>query len=122
MKNNNLYKDHLLNITNAITWFYVEDIGSYSGTVYGVGVYGQEIIMYEDYYGSCPSCGEWGSGSEPKSLGDILDKSKLFRTPQKAILYLEACWLENYDKPDKETIVAKINEAYDYITKWKNKG
>ncbi|MBY0545838.1 MAG: hypothetical protein K2W95_00965 [Candidatus Obscuribacterales bacterium] len=69
------YADWLCMVAPAVLWFKTEDVGSYSGQVFGLGAMKGKIVFYEDYYGSCSGCGSWGEGGEPESEADVLEKS-----------------------------------------------
>lgn len=105
------YANQLVDVAPSVLWFDVQDVGDYSGDVYAIGRRGKEILVFEDYYGSCSGCGEWGLGKGgPQTEKEALDLCTRFRFPQKAIEYVRAKnW--GYDKPDIDRMVAAINEA-----------
>lgn len=89
-----------------ILWYDVQDVGSYSGSVYAIGLLKtpgvkERIVVFKGYYGSCSGCGAWGEGGEPKDMKEVMEFSKCFETVDAAI--------ENYknaetysDTPDFE--------------------
>lgn len=89
------YTEWLCHVAPDVLWYKIEDWGSYSGQVFGVGEYQGQIIVYKDYYGSCSGCGVWGgfspdeAGGEPQSQEEVLSNSKLFDDLNEAYDYLK---------------------------------
>lgn len=104
------YKNYLIDAAPDILWYYVEAPGSYSGQVFGVGKYKNQVLLYEDYYGSCSYCGAWGEGGEPKDLAEILSKSTQVTTLVAAANYITNSWGDKYDKPNFEQIYKAVED------------
>lgn len=99
-KNTNDYYDccgdvfeHFLSlVAPEIVWKYIEDVGSYQGTVFAIGAYDGQIFVMKDYYGSCSGCGAWGEGGEPVSLEDVLGNGELFSSAEEALNFVNRVW------------------------------
>lgn len=105
------YAGWLVSVAPDVLWFDVQDVGYYSGTVYGVGRLKKDILLFQDGYGSCSGCGAWGEGGEPCDMEDVLAHSELFQTPEFALEHVEKEWMHSYEKPDQEVVTNAINEA-----------
>lgn len=103
------FKEWVPHIAPDIAWYDIQDAGSYQGSVYGVGLYKKQIVIYEDYYGSCSGCGAWGEGGEPTSQKEVLDKSKLFKKKEDALKHVAT--LDHWDKPDFDQMFKAIDET-----------
>ena len=108
------FEDWLPHIAPELFWFNIQDVGSYQGSVYGVALYKDQIVIYEDYYGSCSGCGAWGEGGEPISQDDVLSKSKLFDTKEETLVYIAK--MDKYESPD----IDAMNKAIDQALEFKN--
>jgi hypothetical protein len=104
----NNFADYLIDAAPDILWYNVQDIGSYQGTVYAVGEYKKQIVIFEEDYGSCSSCGAWGKGGEPKNQKKVLSLSQLFTDPKKAKEAVDKIGM--YDCPDKKLMKKAIDE------------
>ncbi len=106
------YLHYLCLAAPSVEWFKVEDVGSYSGSVYAVGRYKGKILLYSGYYGSCSGCGAWGGGGEPVKFGDVLNSdSKLCKTVEEALIEFMKMTSNSYDKPDYDSFSDAIKEA-----------
>lgn len=98
----NRYAHYLWMAAPEIKWIYVEDIGSYQGTVYAIGKYQRQWFVMRDYYGSCSGCGAWGEGGQPSTLDEVLSHGELFLNRKQAIEFVQA-WIEHeYETPSEE--------------------
>ena len=105
------YAGWLLGVAPEVLWYDVQDVGDYQGAVYGVGRYRSQILLYEDYYGSCSGCGAWGEGGEPSSLKEVLANSNLFMLRSGAVSYVEGNWATMYNSPDIDQVIGAIDEV-----------
>lgn len=99
-----MYAHYLWMAAPEIKWIYVEDVGSYQGTVYALGKYQGKWFVMKDYYGSCSGCGAWGEGGEPESLKDVLANGELFKTKTQALKFVNKVWINDYEPPTKDFI------------------
>ena len=76
-------------------------------------MYKNQILFYEDYYGSCGGCGAWGEGGEPESQKIVLEHSHLFKTSEELYIYLAG--LSRTDRPDMVEIKEAIGEIVELI-------
>lgn len=97
---------YLVQAAPSVLWYNVQDVGSYQGSVYAVGKYKNQILIYEDGYGSCSGCGAWGEGGEPENEEDILNRSNLFSDKELAIKYIEQ--INGYEPPDKNEMIKAV--------------
>jgi hypothetical protein len=109
------YAEFVIKASPDILWYDIQDVGSYQGSIYGVGKYKKQIVIYEDGYGSCSGCGEWVeanewslAGAQPHNQEEVLNKSKLFATKEEAKQYVLA--MDFYEKPDTERMIKAIEE------------
>jgi hypothetical protein len=109
------YLHYLVSAAPSILWYNVQDVGSYQGSVYGVGEYKKQILIYEDSYGSCSGCGAWGEGGEPKNEEGVLSMSKLFSNVAEAMKYLAK--IDYYDAPDMDALTQAVKEVSEDIQK-----
>jgi len=109
------FKEWLPHIARDFLWFDIQDVGSYEGSVYGVALYKNKIVIYEDMYGSCSGCGAWGEGDggEPQSQDEVIELSKMFDTVGSALDYINN-EMSKYDEPDINDMTKAIHEADDY--------
>lgn len=107
------YLDYLVKAAPDILWYDVQDVGSYSGSVFGVGEYKKKILIYTDYYGSCSGCGGWGEGGEPRDMDMVLENSELFDSREKALESISQ--LQKDEMPDRDRMRKAINEVADSI-------
>ena len=105
----------LVSIAPDVLWFDVQDVGTWSGNVYGVGVFRGDILIYEGFYGSRSGCGAWGEGGEPGSQQEVINNSKLFAGPQLAIEYVTDESFGDWETPDKAVILAAISETAPFL-------
>jgi|SRR3990167_3775875 len=102
------HKEWVCHIAPDVLWFDIQDVGSYQGSVYGVGLYENQFVLYEDYYGSCSGCGAWGDGGEPESQKDVLSKSRLFKEKDEILEAIAK--IDSYDTPDVEKMFEAVKE------------
>lgn len=104
------YAEFVIKASPDILWYDIQDVGSYQGSIYGVGEYKKQIVIYEDNYGSCSGCGEWTEwgGAQPQNQEEVLNKSKLFATKKEAEQYVLV--MDFYEKPDTERMIKAIEE------------
>jgi len=95
----NKYAHYLWKAAPEIDWYYVEDVGSYQGTVYAVGKYQKQWFVMKDYYGSCSVCGAWGEGGEPEDLKGVLSNGELFSTKKEALKFAVKTYKDSYESP-----------------------
>lgn len=106
------YAGWLVSAAPDVLWYDVQDIGDYQGRVFGVGRYQGQVLLYEDYYGSCSGCGAWGEGGEPADQAAVLELSHLFASSAEAITYAQKEWVEDcYERPDMDRVRAAVQEA-----------
>ena len=82
-----------------ISWYHVEDVGSYQGTVFAIGKYQKKWFVMQDYYGSCSGCGAWGEGGEPEKLKDVLSHGELFEKKKDAFNFAFKTYKDSYEPP-----------------------
>jgi hypothetical protein len=104
---------YLVEAAPGVLWFNIQDVGSYQGCVYAVGLFEGKYLIYEDYYGSCSGCGAWGEGGEPSSLNDVISNSTLFITPEEASDYLGK--IDKYEAPNIQAMRNAINKITEYV-------
>lgn len=108
------YKEWVCHVAPDVLWFDVQDVGIYQGQVFGLGVYKNQAIFYEDYYGSCSGCGAWGEDGEPQSQEEVFKKSKFFSTKKEILKYLAS--MGGYEKPDMNIVFKCVDEIFqDFI-------
>lgn len=102
------YNDRLIKLAPDVLWYDLQDVGSYQGTVYGIGEYKGKVIIYTDYYGSCSGCGawydddSWGRDAGPKSFEDIWVRSNIVDMQIAQVL------VERFEDSDKDRQLAAI--------------
>jgi hypothetical protein len=107
------FTEYLIHAAPEILWYNVQDVGSYQGQVYAVGAYKNQIVIYEDYYGSCSYCGAWGEGGEPSDLTQVLEHSNFFTTKECALNYIKKLKeKEKWDEPDFFEMGNAIDEIF----------
>lgn len=109
MNDDSYYMDYLVKVSPDFLWFHIQDVGSYQGSVYAVGLHQNKLVIYEDYYGSCGGCGAWGEGGEPESQEAVLKRSAFFNTVLEAIEHIAK--MSKYDAPDSEKLINALKEA-----------
>lgn len=102
------YTDYLVEAAPNVLWYNVQDVGSYSGSIYGVGQYKGKALIYEYWYGSCGGCGAWGEGGEPTNEAEVLSNSHLFESISEAEEYISA--IEGYEPPDTKKMINAVKE------------
>ncbi len=111
---NHSYAGWLVSQAPDVLWYDVQDVGSYSGQVFAVGLYRANILLFSDYYGSCSGCGAWGEGGEPTDQEDVLASSHLFLSASEAVEYVQREWSEAFERPDlSQTALAIVAAAAD---------
>ena len=112
---NHTFAGWLVSIAPDVLWFYVQDVGCWSGNVYGVGVFRGDILIYEGFYGSCSGCGAWGEGGEPGSQQEVLANSSLFNRPELAIATISDDKFARWGTPDKAAMITAIEETVPFL-------
>lgn len=102
---------YLVEAAPDILWYDVQDVGSYQGSVYGVGEYKGQCLIYTDYYGSCSGCGAWGEGGEPSDMEEVLGHCEKFDSEKEALKYLAT--LDSYNRPNIAAMQQAIEEVFD---------
>ena len=100
-----IYAHYLFMAAPEISWYYVEDVGSYQGTVYAIGKYKKQWFVMKDYYGSCSGCGAWGEGGEPETLKDILENGELFKSKKQALDFVTRVWAKDVSEPPSKKLI-----------------
>lgn len=109
------YAEWLIGAAPDVLWYDIQEVGSYQGQVFGVGLYKRQVAIYEDYYGSCSGCGAWGEGGEPTSQEEVLNSCTLFSTKEEALEYVKDQWeSDRYrsEYPDLDKMKSAIEEVF----------
>jgi hypothetical protein len=73
-------EEQLKAASDRVLWSDIAICGDYQGTVIGVGLFENMILVFDEGYGSCELCGAWDDGSHfesgPQNLYDILRCSR----------------------------------------------
>ena len=98
-----MYAHYLFIAAPDIDWIYVEDVGSYQGVVFAIGMYKDQWFIMKDYYGSCSGCGAWGEGGEPEKLEDVLSHGELFDIKEQAKQFVEKTYMSENSWDEQPT-------------------
>jgi len=107
------FQEWLPHIAKDIFWFNIQDVGSYQGSIYAIGTFEKQFLIYEGYYGSCSGCGAWGEGGEPESQEEVLKSCTLLKTKEDAIRHLLK--LDRWDKPDTDVMLKALDEVESFL-------
>ena len=105
-------KEWVVHVAPDVLWYRVEDVGSYQGSLYGVGSYRRRILLYFDYYGSCGGCGAWGEGGGPDTQADLLKKSSTFSSVSGAVRAWDEETKHRGEVPEREPFIQAIKAAW----------